>query len=105
MRNDAMKTPTLFILAVALTLPAYGSLRIGNTPARRIAKDTSLPGKGRQDQCLVFARALHQRFQAAGIPSRVIAFRYESLGRTPPVFSQVSYFGLSRPQHGAHAIV
>lgn len=82
-----MKQTTLLILVTAFTLPAWGTLRMGNTPARRIAKDMSLPGQGVDGQCLPFARALHARFRSAGIPSKVIVFRYESLGRISSVFS------------------
>jgi len=56
-----------------------GSVRVGDTPARRIAKDSSITGKGVDGLCLPFARALHAKFQAAGIPSRIVCFRYETL--------------------------
>jgi len=100
-----MKRLTPLALLAALSLPGCGSLRIGNTPARRIAKDMSLPGKGIDGQCLPFAQALHRRFRSAGIPSKVIVFRYESLGRMPSLFSNNAAYGLPRPQSGAHAIV
>lgn len=70
-----------------------GDIRIGNTPARKIAKDMSIPGKGVDGQCLPYAIALHRKFQAAGIRSKVLVFSYESLAADP------------RNKGGAHAIV
>lgn len=83
------------LLASGCASSRVGQIRIGDTPARRIAKDLSVPGKGVNGQCLPYARALHQRFQAAGIPSRVITYNYESLV-TPRKLE-----GLT----GAHAVV
>lgn len=96
---------SLLLLLVSVAFPACGSLRIGPTPARRIAKDAHLPGKGVDGQCLPYARSLHRRLQTAGIPSKVIVFRYESMGRMPSPFSNNASYGLARPQSGAHAIV
>lgn len=107
-----MKTmkPRHLILLTALLLPAcapckVGSIRIGNTPARAIAKDTSIPGKGVDGQCLPYARALHRKFQAAGIPSRILVFNYDSLGGAGSPFSTSGAFGIRRGQSGAHAVV
>jgi hypothetical protein len=91
----------LAVLASACLLPEFamaggGKIRIGDTPARRIAKDRSLPGKGVEGQCLPFAVALHQKFKAAGIPSKVITYGYQSL--KTPISSR-------QPTNGAHAVV
>jgi hypothetical protein len=61
-----------------------GGVRIGDTPAARIAKDESLPGKGKLGECLPFARALQKKFEAAGIPSRIVVYGYE-LGGVPAI--------------------
>lgn len=57
-----------------------GGLRIGDTAAARIAKDSSIPGKGKVGQCLPFAMALQKKFAAAGITSRVVVYGYEAGG-------------------------
>lgn len=78
-----MQTKALLLATALLALVGFSStsqaagIRIGNTPASRIAKAADVPGKGVYGKCLPFALALHQKFQAAGIPSRVIAYRYE----------------------------
>ena len=82
-----------------------GGLRIGSTPARKIAKDLSIPGKGVDGQCLPYALALHKRFRAAGIESKVIVYRYEALNTAAGAFSGSASFGGSRSQTGAHAAV
>lgn len=102
-----MKTTNFTALALtalagaflALTPAAHADIRIGNTPARKIAKDMSIPGKGVDGQCLVFAQALHRKFQAAGIQSRIVTFGYESLGTIGGAFTN------TRNQGGAHAVV
>lgn len=103
LRIGSMKTTPLRVLiaAAGLALAACSStqtagIRVGDTPARRIAKDTSLPGKGVQGQCLPFAEALHRKFQAAGIPSKVITYRYDSLNA--PAHAR-------QPMSGTHAVV
>lgn len=104
-----MKTNSLLLLSTMLLAACapfrVGDIRVGNTPARKIAKDMSIPGKGVDGQCLPFAVALHHRFQAAGIPSKVIVFNYDSLGTTPGAFSGAGNFGVSKPVGGAHAMV
>lgn len=107
-----MKTPTkisiILLAAAALTACApfrVGDIRVGHTPARKIAKDPNIPGKGVDGQCLPFAMSLHKRFQAAGIPSKVIVYRYESLGTLPGAFSGSAAYGASRARTGAHAAV
>ena len=72
------------LLAPAILLAACSPLmaldiRIGDTPARRIAKDRTLPGKGVIGECLTFAKALHKKFQAAGIPSKIVTFSYDTI--------------------------
>ncbi|WP_131989107.1 hypothetical protein [Chthoniobacter flavus] len=57
-----------------------GGIRIGDTPAARIAKDASIPGKGKQGECLPFAIALQKKLQAAGVPAQVVVYGYETGG-------------------------
>jgi hypothetical protein len=99
------------VLAASLMASAplsMGEIRIGDTPARRIAKETTLRGKYVEGQCLPFALALHARFRAAGIPSKVICFNYETLSRPCEIFGEHRAFpsiydrgGLT----GVHAVV
>lgn len=72
----------LFTLALATTTLCAGEIRIGDTPARRIAKDRTIPGKGVPGECLTYAKALHAKFQAAGVPSKVVTFGYATTGLT-----------------------
>jgi hypothetical protein len=74
------------ISAVALLAASSalaGGIRIGDTVASRIAKDPTIPGKGKAGQCLPFARALQQKFEAAGISARVVVYGYEAEGAAP----------------------
>lgn len=83
-----------------------GGIRIGDTPAARIAKDASLPGKGKLGECLPFARALQKKFEAAGIPSRIVVYGYEQ-GGVPAISTegdmapQPSGVGAARGSHVA----
>jgi len=75
----------LFVITISLLGSACSSfstahIRIGNSRAAQIAKDTSIPGKGVQGQCLRFATALHEKFQAEGIPSQVVVYGYQTSG-------------------------
>jgi hypothetical protein len=63
-------------------------IRIGDTIARQIAKETTLRGKNVDGQCLPFAVALHARFKAAGIPSKIITFNYETLSTPHDIFGE-----------------
>jgi len=65
-------------LCACSTSPTAG-LRIGNTPARSIAMDPCIPGKGVPGQCLPYAIALQKKLAKAGIHSKVIAYRFEDL--------------------------
>jgi len=83
-------------------------VRIGDTPARRIAKDTAIAGKGVDGQCLPFARALNAKFKSAGIASKIVSFCYETLPTPTAILGNPSVFpsisergGLS----GEHAVV
>lgn len=84
-----------------------GDIRIGDTPASRIAKDVSLPGKGQPGECLPFARALQKKFEAAGIASQIVVYNYEQ-GGVPAisaggdVVAQPSGLGAA---HGSHVVV
>lgn len=110
MKNIIEKTATSAAAVLLLTGMAChaGSIRIGDTPAARIAKDTHIPGKGKAGQCLPFAQALHQKLEAAGIPSRVVVYGYESGGVPVPgaggeiAVSPILGDGAGR---GAHAVV
>jgi hypothetical protein len=108
------ETKLAFIAAVSgLFLSACapfhtGGIRIGDTRARRIAKDATIPGKYRDGDCLQYARALHARFRDAGIRSKVVSFHYETLPVPQPLFGDVPAVppldergGFS----GAHAVV
>jgi hypothetical protein len=96
---------TAAALTIGSTTAEAGGLRIGSTPARKIAKDLSIPGKGVDGQCLPYALALHKRFQAAGIASKVIVYRYEAYNTAPGTFSGSAAYGSSATKGGAHAAV
>ena len=91
--------PALFLSACAPFQANH--VRIGDTPARRIAKDPTLPGKGVQGECLPYAVALHRKLEQAGIPSRVVTFGYTT-GRPQNV--PATRHGLT-PAVAAHAAV
>jgi hypothetical protein len=99
MNKINFRSLALVALAAAFTHAAHAEIRIGSTPARKIAKDMSIPGKGVDGQCLQFAQALHKKLQAAGIQSKVITFSYDSLGTIGGAFTN------TRNQGGAHAMV
>lgn len=85
-----------------------GGIRIGDTPAARIAKDTSIPGKGKPGACLPFAVALQKKLEAAGIPSRVIVYGYESGGvPIPDAGGEIAAQPVlgEGPGRGSHAVV
>ena len=90
-------------MAVAAVLMATGAplhaidIRIGDTTATRIAKDTTVPGKGVMGQCLPYAHALYARFCAAGINSKILIYRYH--GFSAPAT------GGTRCAAGSHAVV
>ena len=73
-------------LGIAITLVlsaplARSEIRIGYGPAGNIARAPDLPGKNVPGQCLPFARELHARLQAAGIPSAIINYAYAADSR------------------------
>lgn len=88
---------TAVLMSLCSSLHAL-DIRIGDTRAARIAKDSHIVGKGVSGQCLPYATALHEKFQAAGIPSQVIVYGYEA-SAAPGVA------GPSGPGRGAHAVV
>jgi hypothetical protein len=101
-----------FLTVAALFLAAcapfrVGSIRVGYSAAGHIAKDMSIPGKGVSGECLPFALALQQKFEAAGIPSKIIAYSYEAM--SPARFIDRSQptpaIGRADSYSGAHAIV
>lgn len=84
-----------------------GNIRIGDTAAGRIAKDTSIPGKGKPGECLPFALALQKKLQAAGVPARVIVYGYEQGGMAGvtsggDLYAQPAGLAADR---GSHAVV
>lgn len=84
-----------------------GDFRIGGTAATRIAKDTSIPGKGKPGECLPFALALQKKFQAAGIPARVVVYGYEQ-GGVPGVTTSGELYAQpagTEADRGSHAMV
>jgi hypothetical protein len=107
---EGMKTMKILgpLALIAMLMPACSSLqtagiRIGDTPAARIAKDSHIPGKGVAGQCLPYAVALHKKLEAAGIPSRVIVYGYEASGAAGSAAESAP----SSPaaNRGAHAVV
>lgn len=72
-------------------------IRIGDTLAKRIAKDMTVSGKGVIGQCLPYAQALHARFCSVGIRSKILIFNYQNL-------SSPATNG-ARCAAGAHAVV
>ena len=89
--NKLTKKAIVSVLAALFSVGAplsMGDIRIGDTPARRIAKEATLRGKYVEGQCLPFALALHARLRAAGIPSKIISFRYETLPRPREIFGE-----------------
>ena len=80
-----------------------GDIRIGDTRAERIAKDTSIPGKGKGGQCLPFAMALQKKFAVAGIHSHIVIYGYEA-GAVPTEDAPLPVLGTAGTR-GAHAVV
>jgi len=97
--RKALALVAVAFLSICPSLHAL-DIRIGDTVAAKIAKDAHLPGKGIAGQCLPFATALHEKLQAAGIPSRVIVYGYEA--NAAPGLAAASAETGSR---GAHAVV
>jgi hypothetical protein len=96
------------LLLLALAPLQAGGIRIGDTPARRIAKDAKIAGKFVDGQCLPFANALHAKFQAAGIPSKILTFQYETLSAPRDLFGEqraVAPINERGGLTGAHAVV
>jgi len=96
------------LLFSGMTSGYAANIRIGETLASRIAKDVSIPGKGKAGQCLPFAVALQKKLAAAGIPAQVVVYGYEAGGvpvqdvsgelTAQPVLSE-------RGSRGSHAVV
>ena len=81
MRTVSLIT-TIVSSAVALSACSTSPLadfRFGNTPARSMAMDPCIPGKGVPGQCLPYAMALQKKLAKAGIHAKVIAYRSENL--------------------------
>ena len=90
------------LLSICPSLHAI-DIRIGDTRAAKIAKDAHLPGKGVEGQCLPFASALHEKFEAAGIPSKVIVYGYEA--SAAPGLTADSGSSSQAGTRSAHAVV
>jgi len=75
------------------TFSAHGfefcGLRVGDTPARAIARDTTLKGKNVQNQCLPFAVDLSKKLRAAGISAQVVGYRYGGMTAGARDYGQV----------------
>jgi len=78
-----MKTSFLLFPLVSLffaSAPAqafeFAGLRIGDTPARAIAREHAVKGKNVQGQCLPYALDLVKKLRAAGVPAQVIGYSY-----------------------------
>lgn len=69
------------------------SIRIGDTAARAIAKDRTIPGKFVSGACEPYALALRARFSAAGIWSEVVGYDWQNVPRR------------GQPASGGHAAV
>jgi hypothetical protein len=109
-RIVVMKITTIFAAALLIGAGAtsFGNgIRIGDTTASRIAKDSSIIGKGQSGQCLPFAMALQKKLAVAGIPARVITYGYEMGG--VPVTSAGGDISaqptMGTTGRGAHAVV
>ena len=77
MNTHKALTLVITMLAFCPSLHAL-EIRIGDTAAARIAKNSHIPGKDVPGQCLPFANALHAKFEAAGIPSEVLVYGYQA---------------------------
>jgi hypothetical protein len=103
-----MKTATIAALAAGFVLPACssistGTVRMGDSLAGRIAKDSHIPGKGVPGQCAVFAEALQAEFHTVGIPAEVIVYGY-----SPSAVPDAECGGMAAGSSGiggAHAVV
>src|ERR1700679_2423132 len=97
------------IMLLSASTPIYAcGIRIGDSAARRIAKDAAVPGKNVEGQCLPFANALHAKFQAAGIPSQVVSFQYETLAAPREIIGEQRAAAPINERGGltgAHAVV
>lgn len=60
------------ILLLAFAFVGCSQLRVGYSGAGRMAKDTSIVGKGTPGQCLPFAKALDAKLKAAGYESHIV---------------------------------
>jgi len=107
-----MKLLTLLTPLVSLILTAspsrafeLGGLRVGNTPARAIVRESSIKGKCVQGQCLPYALDLAKRLQAAGIPAQVIGYRYGELMGGARDWGQVSGHAVVVYQDGGRTYI
>ena len=75
--------------------------------ADQIARDRTVPGKGTPEECMSYAQALHQKFKARGIPSKVLVYDYEWAHPSQAPLSLTSYWKspLQTQTHGRHAVV
>ena len=78
---------------------SWAGTPVGESPAARIVKDDRIPGKGVPGQCLTYANVLHERLQAAGVPSQVIVFGYLTRAAAGVTIGSWS------SGRGAHAVV
>jgi hypothetical protein len=72
-----LKNPLVIVLAaVAFALVSNFSIYMSHPLHYRLASDTSVRGKGKEGDCLVYASALSSRLMANGIHGRLIFYRW-----------------------------
>jgi len=98
-----------FVLALLTTAASHaGPIRIGDTRARKLAKDPHIPGKFVDGQCLPFALALRKKFEAAGIRSKILIFQYTTLAALPDFLATANALPAAADyggRSGSHAVV
>lgn len=106
--NISIPKALLLLAPLAFTAcqtASTGGVRIGDTPARRIAKDRSIPGKGDPGKCLPYAMELKKRLSAAGVPAKVVTFSYNSTQRSAAGPASATGLSAGKASDGAHAVV
>lgn len=74
----------LLLILICLALSAcslpfkVGQIRVGYGKVGMIAKSNDVIGKYEMNQCLPFAKDLHQRFKEAGVNSAIVAYFWQA---------------------------
>jgi len=78
MKRLILLTPLFALLFTASPCKAFElwGLRVGDTPARAIARQNAVKGKNVQGQCLPYALNLVEKLRAAGISAHVLGYCY-----------------------------